>query len=1076
MSNRLRRIALPLFLATLTAGLAAGRAWVAPTPRAYTVTRLPQDPVVDGRLDGEDVWRGAQPSSEDFLVLGGETPASKRTDFRAGYTGTGLFLGLRCEDPQPGTVGALVRHSAPLWEQTGIEVFLQPQGSDAYYHFLVNAESVQWDDTAGDGEAERVGDWKAAVHLGQDAWFVEVLLPWESLGRVPQEGETWRLNVCRNIQTPGGVEHVTWVPLESSFHEPRKFAEVAFAGEMPAPLRAAAEERIRKERGRREARRATGELLLYAKSLSGIYLRRGEDTKRLAFVHGEHVLPRLAPDGGQFLFHSKQKGGMGVWLARVEGGDPKRLCDGHHANWSPDGQKVVLARGGGIFERALGADKERRLSPEGLSDCKFPSYLPDGRVLFVSRAQGKDSLVVAAPDGKAAPEVLAQGEILSAPRASPDGTVVVFQSGAHLHLLTAATKAVSQLTTAGGVQSWPVWSHDGRSLCYCQSPQGTDGPWDVYNLRLAQPLETRLVVRDVEPGPDWLGNAPPTSTTVRLKGSDLQVWRLGPGASVSTLGALQKGWSVLPSDTTGRVEGGVAVRNDWGVLCLSTAASTLNLWSPPDPETAAPVELAVTDARGKPVGRLSSVEVEKRTEDSVVVKASFGGGSAATFVLSRTTPVIEVRPAEAFGRLRLRFRAKLALVPDRLADDLVLRPALCSQPTSLLPAARLVATPFGAGLLAVVTPADQQQVWLSPTRDKEAFEGMDVAPAGKSVFLAVLTEGDLWHEAAPKRDAGGDGWAVEWPDAFLAQWRLALTGKDLAYAGMWDEEATAELSDSQVTVKRLPGAPDLAVRYAYGRSWHTPLDVLALTDVLQEAVGLDAALALADAEAVRSYRSALPPGALHGLLTTQRERLWPENCRGWPEQLNFDPELMLLGWIRLAKREGVAASVGHLTGDILQSLAELDGRTKEYARFAAELDQFCWRTASPSAGARAFFAETRKRLQAVRDSVAGVSVPPLERVSASVEAIRSRFGSGSSLRDKKEYGEFCDLSRAALAGRQSVLTEYRELARSARNQAGLLAAADPATRDLCEQVRRRARDVLSNRCYLEGDWRGEKPL
>jgi len=1065
-----------LFLATLAVPLAGGRAGAAPTPRTYTLIRLPQDPVVDGRLDGEDAWRDAQPSSDDFLVLGAETPASKRTDFRAGYTGTGLFLGLRCEDPQPGTVGALVRHSAPLWEQTGIEVFLQPQGSDAYFHFLVNAESVQWDDIAGEGQGESVGDWKAAVHLGQDAWFAEVLLPWEILGRVPQEGETWRLNVCRNIQTPGGVEHATWMPLESSFHEPRRFAEVAFAGEISAALQAAARERIRAERGRRGARRTTGEALLYAKSLSGVYLQRGDDAKRVAFVHGEEVLPRLAPDGKRFLFHSRQQGRRGVWLASVEGGAPKRVCDGYQADWSPDGQKIVLARDGVLFERVLDTGKERRVSPEGLSDCRLPSYLPDGRVLFVSHAEGADSMVVAAPDAKAAPEVLAQGEIRSAPNASPDGTTVAFQNGAHLHLLTVATKAATQLTTAGGVQSWPMWTRDGRSLCYCQSPQGADGPWDVYTLRVAEPQGVRLVAREVEPGPDWQGNTPPTSTTVHLKGSDLQVWRLGSGASVSTLGDLQKGWAKLPRDAAGPVEGGVAVRNDWGVLCLSTTASAIGLWSPPNPGTAAPVALAVTDAQGKPVGKLSAVAVEKRGGDSVVVKASFAGGSEAAFIVSRTSPIIEVRPGETFGRLRLRFRAQLALVPDRLADDLILRPALCSPPASLLPAAHLVVTPLATGLLAVVTPADQQQVWLSPTREKDAFEGLDVSPAGNSVFLAALTEGDLHHEATPKREAGTDGWTVEWPDAFLAQWRLALVGTDLAHSAMWDEEATAELGDGQVAVKRLTGAPDLAVRYAYGRSWHTPLEVLTLTDVLQDAVGLGATLALTEAQAVRAYRSALPPGALHGLLTTQRERLWPENCRGWPEQLNFAPELMLLGWIRLVKREGVEGSIGHLTGDIVQSLTQLDARTEEFARFARELDRFCWKTASPSAGARAFLAETRKRLQALRDSVSGAALTPVARVSACVEAIRGRFGSGGSLRDRKEYGDFCDLSRAALAGRQSVLTEYRAFARSARDQAGLLAAADPATRDLCEEVRRRAGQVLANRCYLEGDWRGEKPL
>jgi hypothetical protein len=816
---------------------------------------------------------------------------------------------------------------------------------------------------------------------------------------------------------------------------------------------------------------APGELWLYSKPRSGIYLQRGEEARRIGFVHGPQVQPRLSPDGARMLYHAEQQGGPGIWLADLDGGQAHRVCDGAQAEWSPDGQRIVFVREGAIMERTLHTGEERCLSPEGWPSCRFPSLLPDGRVLFVS----KNALVLADPDGKAAPQVLAEGEILSAPQAAPDGQTIAFQEGAHLHLLALATGARWQLTTAGGVQGWPRWSRDGRSLCYGQSPQGMEGPWDLYWIDLARPGETRLVVREVEPGADWWGISPPASDPVPVPGRDLRVWSVAPGTDLSALGEEGPGFRLLPPEARGRLEGGVAVQCDGAVWGLPAEGDTVVLRAPPGVGTGQQVALTLHDRQGKGAVGLASVEVQRRDRDRVVLQVAYrtpdGGRVEALLVGSRTAPILEIRPTESLGAIHLQMDMEVALLPDRLSNDLIIRPAMCSRPVSVLPFAPLLLVPFEAGMMAVITPSEGQQVRLRTAEGKEAFAGMELEPAGESVFLALLPNDPVWHKAAPL--PGADGWTVPWPQAFLAQWRLALAGPGLCDARLWDEEALSGLEAPQLTVKGLDGAPDLSLLYAYGRSWHTPLNVLTLTDLLQDALGLERSARVIDVAGVRGSRTAQPPVPWHVLLTSQEKRLWPEGLPGWPESLDFEPVLMLLGMIRMVPREGVEETVTHLCGDIVRSLAGLEERIQEYRRFVEELEG-----GQGDQGVRPYpvGANMPQRLQALRESVAGRPLTALDQVVGSVEALRGCFRTGGSLGDKAEYRRFCEASRAALQERQHILATYREFVKRLRDEAGLALLGDPNAREAGEQIRRRAAEVLRNRYYLEGDWRGEKPL
>src|ERR1043165_8333424 len=77
----------------------------------------------------------------------------------------------------------------------------------------------------------------------------------------------------------------------------------------------------------------------------------------------QDVDPAFSPDGSKILFTSTRGGSPGLWQMTRDGKDAKRICDGDQGGWSPDGEKIVLRRGGKLVRRDLGSGKEQVISP-----------------------------------------------------------------------------------------------------------------------------------------------------------------------------------------------------------------------------------------------------------------------------------------------------------------------------------------------------------------------------------------------------------------------------------------------------------------------------------------------------------------------------------------------------------------------------------------------------------------------------------------------------------------------------------------------------------------------------------------
>ncbi|MGH7719836.1 MAG: S9 family peptidase, partial [Gemmatimonadaceae bacterium] len=249
--------------------------------------------------------------------------------------------------------------------------------------------------------------------------------------------------------------------------------------------------------------------------------------------------PQLSPDGRQVMYTRRWVDKMNdrwessLWIMNTDGTRNRLLVEGSDAKWSPDGQRIAyIAKGepsgSQVFVRWMDAEGARtqitrvsetpsdlEWSPDGRSvafrmlvpsrdDWKIElPAAPKGakwtepprivqRMLYRRDRQGfiddgyRQLFVVSADGGT--PRQITRGNWESgAPRWTPDGRGIVFQSlrvedaeyawrESDIYLTDVATGAVKQLTSRKGPDQNPTISPDGRLIAYT-GYDSTDATW-----------------------------------------------------------------------------------------------------------------------------------------------------------------------------------------------------------------------------------------------------------------------------------------------------------------------------------------------------------------------------------------------------------------------------------------------------------------------------------------------------------------------------------------------------------------------------------------------------------------------
>ena len=179
------------------------------------------------RLDGglsDGCWAD-EGAIRGFVRHDGQGTAREDTRAWLAYDDENLYVAFACPFPAGSVLKQNAeKHDGDTWYDDSIEVFVDPwHEHTAYFQLAVNCKGVVRDSRGQDVSWDSGA--RARVGQGEDAWTVELALPFRSLQLTLACRETWGINLVRNDRVNG--ETVTWSL--GGFHQPGRFGNVALA-------------------------------------------------------------------------------------------------------------------------------------------------------------------------------------------------------------------------------------------------------------------------------------------------------------------------------------------------------------------------------------------------------------------------------------------------------------------------------------------------------------------------------------------------------------------------------------------------------------------------------------------------------------------------------------------------------------------------------------------------------------------------------------------------------------------------------------------------------------------------------
>ena len=197
--------------------------------RIYEAGRAAERPVIDGRLS-DACWQEAAKTNQFARIMKGPG-AIQQTFFQVTYDDAHLYLGVTCVEPRAGNIKADVtnRDVSAVMADDALEIFIQPDPPKGeYFQLAANSLGTRYDGKA--FEAGWNATWEAAGSVGEDAWYLECAIAFESFAAQPAPGAVWGFNVCRDRNAGGETEWSAWSDTLGGFHTPERFGRRVFAG------------------------------------------------------------------------------------------------------------------------------------------------------------------------------------------------------------------------------------------------------------------------------------------------------------------------------------------------------------------------------------------------------------------------------------------------------------------------------------------------------------------------------------------------------------------------------------------------------------------------------------------------------------------------------------------------------------------------------------------------------------------------------------------------------------------------------------------------------------------------------
>jgi len=610
--------------------------------------------------------------------------------------------------------------------------------------------------------------------------------------------------------------------------------------------------------------------------------------------------------------------------------------------------------------------------------------------------------------------------------------------------------------------------------------QTEEGQWTEFRYEFAitedMPISIQIGVHDTR-GSLWLDEV----SIEQIAVPETVIWdtvkALDPEGTTAEEIEGRDGWALVPPDTGAdhAFKGDAVAQNErlTAVLCL--ASPGIAVYSRPRdlPRIQRRMTLVPTDPGGEAAVALGSVQVSENTGDAMTLAVSARTEAGETMRLAvslrRGQAFIEVKPLENAGGLRIRARARFAVIPDFFGDDVVLDAREFTADRLYVPSENLLVSLLEGGdsMLVTVWPIGEQnaELLLGGKQDDRIIEATEISFDDKSIYVATVDAPGVWdHEDVSEASALGKDLALEWERPFDAKWRADFSapkrheswnfrrGREDTWFSARGRMVYPCWFAGEKAYLRLAGADylGLAVIYPLERTNDTPLSVFTPVDIVRETLGVGPCEYVLDREGLSNRPYGGERQLMRGAVCATTDSIEP------------------FFWAGLEKRESVVVS--DMADDVLAFITTVNERIQEYRTFASKVTEIC---------------EAARRdnpaLKPVADRIQEIAQDIEQQYQERLEVFKTPSDTAKLTEELKELtrrespeslGRCVELGAALrhIAGSQDgLMGRNRVTVKRLRREAAVLSATEPAAADLAEEIRELAQQTLRRKHGMEGE-------